>query len=314
MVFLSELLAISLVLLTVFTTLFFNVSHVVRKLARRHSVCAESIYSLPITYIACFVFLREESAASVATIYLTVVTLNFSYMKLGRWSTKDWVLRILSIVLTLCSFIVYFAFVGLMNVNKAADRLQLYGDAFRNLPAYDEERDMRFYHVICIFFTSLRFFAINVILVSSIFPQKRRILKVKISEKISFSIKLWKLLFICTKIILIWVILRGTGERTPLPSPWCDIDLVLLTPNSLLDMTFGIITGLMAFDIISSLLYNENDEVYDWNEWISSIKTKNEAWKYKILKVLLSSKEDEENADIGEREDEASRETQLVAP
>lgn len=279
MVLLSELLSISLVLLAVFTALFYYVSHVMRKLAKRHSVCAESIYSLPITYIATFVLLREETYASVAAIYLTVVTVNFSYMKLGRWSTKDWVLRILSIILTLCTFVVYFAFVGLGNVKTAAKGLPIYGEDV-------ELHDLRYYQVYGLFFSSWRFFLINIILLLSIFPQKCSIVQVKISGKFRCSIKLKKLVLLCIKIILIWVILKATRGAPILKSPWGDIDRILLSHNSLLNMTFSMISMLMFFDILSSIAFSEDHQLYDRDEWLASIKLKNENWINKFLNVL----------------------------
>lgn len=133
-------------------------------------------------------------------------------MKLVRWSMKDWLLRILSIILTLCICIVYFAFVGLSLVKIAADAI----------PIVVQEFDLSYYHVFGLFFSSWRFFCISFILLLSIFPQRHNIARIKISEKLQCAIKLGKLLTLWLKIIVIWVILKATRSAGFLPNPWSD--------------------------------------------------------------------------------------------
>jgi len=200
-------------------------------------------------------------------------------------------MRILSIVTTVSIFIVYFAFVGLSNVAKNANSPQL--------GLSPVEFDLRFYHVPAIFFTSWRFTLVSFILMLAIFPRKRHIVKVKSEKKFGCSIKLMKLLLLWLKIGAIWGILKGTNKIRLYRSPWSDVDRVLLDDNSLQRVTFAVITFLMACDIFSAVTFNDKDKLYDWDEWIASIRTKNEKWGNKFLGALLASKEDEiEEKDI----------------
>jgi len=272
MVLLSEFLSLFALVRTVLALVFYNTSRVIGKVTLRYSVCAESIYTLPITYLACFVLLEEEPPAAVAAIYFTIIVLNFSYMVKGRWSMKDWVLRMLSVFLTFSISTLYLGLIGLTEVEKHAKVLSI-------------DRVLKPYHVLGICFSSWRFFCLYVLLFQAIF---QRIINSCCycycsNNRVSLRFKLQNIFAFC-RIILIWVLLKATRSLAVAPSPWGSLDKILLDDNTLLHVTFGIITMLMVFDIISSFVFDKNDELHDWDGF------KSESEK-KIAKITSIAKE-----------------------
>lgn len=293
MVLPSELLSLFVLFRTVVAVIFYITYRVIGKVKHHYSVCAESIYSLPITYLAGFVLLEQEPPAAVAAVYFTVIVLNFSYMVKGRWSMKDWVLRRLSVLFTFSISLTYFGFIGLAEVQKNAKILSI-------------DLALKPYHVLGIFFSSWRFFCLSVLLIQAIFQYTGRICVDSCntnnnnSSRVTAGFKLQNMLA-CLRIILIWVVLKATRSLAVAPSPWGSIDKILLDGNTLYHITFGIISMLMVFDIISSFVFDEDVELHDW----VSFKSESEKWRLKTESIVKektgrSKTEQEETRNDGE--------------
>ena len=257
MVLLSELVSVSITALAISAVVLNSKTYtsIMRSYIRcQFSVCASSIASFPITYVAARILLENESKASVVAIYFTVIILNYSYMTAGEWSRKDWGLRFFSMFLTLTTMFIYLGYVGLDDVAKVAAKEVL-------------DVDLKFRHAVFVFITSWRFFLVYCVLSNDL------IQRIPTASRMR---RRWKALIGALRVVLIWVLVRFTGTKGA-PTPWDAIDKVLLSDNSLFYVTFGLITLNMGFDICSALWGDDSDETMDWERakellqlWIES--------------------------------------------
>jgi len=248
MVMLSEVCSMSVAVLTIWVG-YFNLMNTIAGggkipgFNRRFSACAASIHSLPITYIAAFVLLDKEPSSSVVAIYFTIFIINLSYVTKGNWTVRNWTLRLISAALALFIVTSYFYFAGVSEIKALAEGI---------------DRRLSWYHPLFIYISSYRFFFISLLLNNAIFQRLESFSTVRqISIRAGIGL---------IRIALMWVILKGTGAIPVAKSPWGALDEALLKSNSLLHVTFSIITILMLFDVLSAIVFSEDDDKFPWHE------------------------------------------------
>lgn len=130
------------------------------------------------------------------------------------------------------------------------------------------DRDLTFHQALFVWFSSWRFFLINVLTISSARIQKKWTFTswIHLKKFVTFTS--------IVRIALIWFILKSTNSLKTAPSPWGILDEILLTPNSLLHMTFSMITMLMLFEIMAFIVSNDDDETHDWAGFKEYMKSK----------------------------------------
>lgn len=248
MVLLSETLSMSAAILTIWVGYFNIISTVAREgkipgFNRRFSACAASIHSLPLTYLAAFILLEKEPSSSVVAIYFTIFILNLSYVTKGAWTLRNWALRVISACLALLIVTSYFYFTGVGEIKPIVQKF---------------DRRLSWYHPLFIWISSYRFFFISLLLNNAIYQRNDSLSTVR---EISIRSVIGLI-----RIALMWVFLKGTRAIPVARSPWGALDEILLKSNSLLHITFTVITILMFFDILSAVIFCEDDDKFSWNE------------------------------------------------